>query len=42
LVGQLFNDDIALHFESIRSYADPELLGDEWVAARPTAEELRQ
>ncbi|UZE14727.1 FAD-dependent oxidoreductase [Pseudomonas sp. B21-053] len=42
LVGQLFNDDIALHFEAMRSYADPELLGDEWVPAQPTAEELRQ
>lgn len=42
LVGQLFNVDIALHFESMRNYADPELLGDEWVAARPTAEESRQ
>jgi cation diffusion facilitator CzcD-associated flavoprotein CzcO len=42
LVGQLFTDDIALHFESMRSYADPELLGDEWVASQPTAEELRQ
>ncbi|KPG95470.1 FAD-dependent oxidoreductase [Pseudomonas sp. RIT-PI-q] len=42
LVGQLFNEDIALHFESMRSYADPELLGDEWVAGQPTTEEWRQ
>lgn len=41
LVGLLFNDDIALHFQSMREYAEPELLGDEWVASTPTAEELR-
>lgn len=42
LVGQLFNDDIELHFESMQRYAEPELLGDEWVASQPTDEELRQ
>src|SRR5471032_2574342 len=41
LVGQLFNEDIDLHFDAMRRYADPELLGDEWVASQPTAEELR-
>lgn len=41
LVGLLFNEDIALHFESMRDYAEPELLGDEWLASEPTAEESR-
>lgn len=41
LVGQLFNEDIGLHFDSMRAYADPELLGDEWVASQPDADELR-
>ncbi|RMU66285.1 hypothetical protein ALP26_01645 [Pseudomonas savastanoi pv. glycinea] len=42
LVGQLFNEDIVLHFDTMLDYAEPELLGDEWVASQPTAEELRQ
>lgn len=42
LVGQLFNDDIELHFEAMHNYAEPELLGDEWVVSQPTAEELHQ
>jgi len=41
LVGQLFNEDIALHFDAMRAYAEPELLGDEWVVSQPDAEELR-
>ena len=41
LVGQLFNEDVALHFQAMRDYADPELLGDEWVASQPNADELR-
>jgi len=41
LIGQLFNEDIDQHFESMRTYADPELLGDEWVASQPSADELR-
>jgi len=40
LIGQLFNEDIALHFETMRTYAEPELLGDEWVAGHLTDEEL--
>ncbi len=40
LIGQLFNEDIELHFEAMRNYAEPELLGDEWVADQPTAQEL--
>ncbi len=30
LVGQLFKRRHRVAFESMRSYADPELLGDEW------------
>ena len=41
LIGQLFNEDIDQHFDSMRTYADPELLGDEWVASQPSADELR-
>lgn len=41
LAGQLFNEDIEQHFEAMRQYADPELLGDEWVASQPGADELR-
>jgi cation diffusion facilitator CzcD-associated flavoprotein CzcO len=40
LVGQLFNEDIEQHFLAMRNYADPELLGDEWVASQPSAQEL--
>lgn len=39
LIGRLFNDDIEQHFEAMRNYAEPELLGDEWVAGEPTAAE---
>lgn len=42
LVGQLFNEDIELHFDAMQTYAEPELLGDEWVAGQPTASELRE
>lgn len=41
LVSQLFSDDIGLHFQAMQDYADPELLGDEWVAGELTAEERR-
>ena len=41
LIGQLFKEDIDQHFESMRTYADPELLGNEWVASQPSADELR-
>jgi cation diffusion facilitator CzcD-associated flavoprotein CzcO len=41
LVSQLFSDDIDLHFQAMQDYADPELLGDEWVAGELTAEERR-
>ncbi|WP_426112786.1 SidA/IucD/PvdA family monooxygenase [Pseudomonas sp. DSP3-2-2] len=41
LVGQLFNEDIEQHFNAMQNYAEPELLGDEWVAGEPTASELR-
>lgn len=40
LVSQLFSDDIELHFEAMQNHADPELLGDEWVAGNFTAQEL--
>lgn len=42
LVGELFNADIELHYASMRDYAEPELLGDEWVPSQPDAHELRQ
>lgn len=42
LVGQLFNEDISLHFDTMQRFADPELFGDEWVASQPTAAELRR
>lgn len=41
LAGQLFNDDVALHFDAMQSYAEPELQGDEWQAGSLRAEELR-
>lgn len=41
LAGQLFNDDIAEHFEAMRTYAEPELQGDEWQPGSYTAQELR-
>lgn len=41
LAGHLFNNDIELHFASMQAYADPELLGDEWLPGTPTAEEQR-
>lgn len=41
LTGQLFNEDIEQHFIAMQNYAEPELLGDEWVVAQPTREELR-
>ncbi|MFS2159532.1 SidA/IucD/PvdA family monooxygenase [Pseudomonas sp. Pseusp122] len=41
LTGQLFNEDIEQHFTAMKLYAEPELLGDEWVVAQPTPEELR-
>lgn len=42
LIGQLFVEDVELHFEAMRNYAEPELFGDEWVAGQPTADELRR
>ena len=41
LAGQLFNDDIELHFEAMQAYAEPELKGDEWQPGILRAEELR-
>jgi cation diffusion facilitator CzcD-associated flavoprotein CzcO len=41
LVSQLFSDDIEQHFQAMQDYADPELLGDEWVAGELSAEERR-
>lgn len=40
LIGQLFVEDVELHFDAMRNYAEPELFGDEWVAGQPTADEL--
>lgn len=33
LAGQLLVEDAPLHFEAMRRYAEPELLGDEWTPA---------
>jgi cation diffusion facilitator CzcD-associated flavoprotein CzcO len=33
LAGALFGEDIATHFDAMRRYAEPELLGDEWTPA---------
>lgn len=41
LAGQLFNDDVALHFEAMQTYAEPELQGDEWQVGSLRAEERR-
>lgn len=41
LAGQLFNDDVALHFDAMQNYAEPELQGDEWHAGSLRVEELR-
>lgn len=41
LAGQLFNDDIELHFEAMQAYAEPELKGDEWQPGTLRAQELR-
>ncbi|SEI20453.1 SidA/IucD/PvdA family monooxygenase [Pseudomonas asplenii] len=41
LIGELFNADIEQHYAAMRDYAEPELLGDEWVASQPDAHELR-
>jgi FAD-dependent urate hydroxylase len=32
LTGLLYADDIAHHYERMEAYAEPEILGDEWVA----------
>ncbi|WDU64215.1 NAD(P)/FAD-dependent oxidoreductase [Pseudomonas poae] len=41
LAGQLFNDDVALHFAAMQTYAEPELQGDEWQVGSLRAEERR-
>lgn len=41
LAGQLFNDDVALHFQAMQTYAEPELQGDEWQVGSLRTEELR-
>lgn len=41
LAGQLFNEDIARHFDDMQHYAEPELLGDEWQPGALRADELR-
>lgn len=41
LVSQLFSEDIEQHFQAMQDYADPELLGDEWVPGELTAQERR-
>lgn len=40
LAGQLFTEDMALHFAAMERYAEPELVGDEWTnAAFPAYDE---
>lgn len=41
LAGQLFNEDIEAHFCDMQHYAEPELIGDEWLAGSLRAEERR-
>jgi cation diffusion facilitator CzcD-associated flavoprotein CzcO len=41
LAGQLFNDDVELHFAAMQAYAEPELQGDEWQVGSLRAEERR-
>ena len=39
VAATLLAEDASLHFETMRRYAEPELLGDEWTpAAFPTYE----
>lgn len=35
LAALFYREDIALHFAELQSYAEPELNGDEWIAADP-------
>ncbi len=35
IVSLFYREDVAYHFEVLKAYAEPELLGDEWVAAPP-------
>ncbi len=37
LAASFFKEDIAEHYEKIKAYADPELLGNEWQDAHSTA-----
>jgi len=32
LAGLLYAEDIGVHFARMEAYAEPEILGDEWVA----------
>ena len=34
-ISNFYKEDIAAHFERMKSYAEPELLGDEWTPATP-------
>ena len=41
MVSLLYREDVEAHFENLKDYADPELLGDEWTPApapTPTAQ----
>ena len=35
IAAHFYNEDIEAHFERMKSYAEPELLGDEWTPALP-------
>ena len=35
IAAHFYKEDIAAHFDRMQSYAEPELLGDEWTPATP-------
>jgi cation diffusion facilitator CzcD-associated flavoprotein CzcO len=35
MVSLLYREDVEAHFENLKKYAEPELLGDEWTPALP-------
>ncbi len=42
LAGQLFTEDVALHYAAMETYAEPELYGNEWVPAQFPAYEAHE
>ena len=37
IAGLLYSEDVALHFDRLQAYDEPEVFGDEWTPARPPA-----